>query len=126
MKVITTHVSKWRKFKDDEKYLFIDTTYKSGEQWLAPDKKTLHGYKYGDKTKSDYVLEFKAKMRKSFVDNNDAWSALISETRIVVFACYCPGDCPHPPEFCHRNILVEIFGLACRKLDEDFTYLGET
>jgi uncharacterized protein YeaO (DUF488 family) len=125
MKIITTHVSRWRNFLDAEKYLFIDTTYKSGDRRLAPSKALLHGYKYHGLEQDDYRIQFKIEMRQSYANHPELWEQLVNEERIVVLGCYCPSEPPLPPEFCHRNLLVDYFKRICGSKQIPFTYLGE-
>src|SRR5690606_23141635 len=82
----------------------IDTTVKSGDPRLAPNWRIVMGHKRGTVSDEEYVREYLAMMRRSYLSNRDFWSGLLKRDRVIL-ACYCKKQA----KFCHRYILAEIF-----------------
>ena len=85
----------------------LDITRKSGKEglFLAPSwailRPALDAMRAGRKAEawSVYVPAFFDEMRRSYVANRAAWSALRARERVVL-CCYCTD-----PEHCHRALL---------------------
>lgn len=91
----------------------LDVTRKSGTDglFLAPSWKILRPALDARRRETDepsrhvsvawanYVSAYFDEMRRSYVDNRAAWTALLSRERVVL-CCYCTD-----PEHCHRALL---------------------
>lgn len=91
----------------------LDVTRKSGTDglFLAPSWKILRPALDARRRETDepsrhvsvawanYVSAYFDEMRRSYVDNRAAWTALLARERVVL-CCYCTD-----PEHCHRAIL---------------------
>ena len=91
----------------------LDVTRKSGTDglFLAPSWKILRPALDARRRETDepsrhvsvawanYVSAYFDEMRRSYVDNRAAWTALLARERVVL-CCYCTD-----PEHCHRALL---------------------
>lgn len=98
----------------------LDVTRKSGTDglFLAPSwailRPALDGMKTFRKAEAwqDYITAYFDEMRRSYVDNRAAWTALLARERVVL-VCYCTD-----PMHCHRAILRERILPALGAVDE--------
>lgn len=121
MKLMTTQVAKWRKVKAPA--LFVDTSIKTGNAYLAPTWVLLTEYKGGLISPEEYEERFKniIKMRwNSYSDFRQLVANMAYKEETQVLGCYCAAG-----EFCHRHLLVEFFQRYCEARDIPFEYLGE-
>jgi uncharacterized protein YeaO (DUF488 family) len=91
----------------------LDVTRKSGTDglFLAPSWKILRPALDARRRETDepsrhmsvawanYVSAYFDEMRRSYVDNRAAWTAILARERVVL-CCYCTD-----PEHCHRALL---------------------
>jgi len=118
MELSTCHVAKHRKV-DKETTVFIDTTVKSGVQFLAPSWEMVMGHKAGTLSNEAYTDLFLKRMERSLKRFPYEWGVLLSHPSVCL-ACYCPSGC-----FCHRLLLVSFIKSLCLERGEPFIYRGE-
>ena len=118
MKLYTCQMSQWRYAEN-----FYDVTVKSGDKLLAPTwdllRRSKEATKKGIDYREQYIPEFIALMRVSFMDNKDHWVSLLSHD-VLTIACYCSCD-----DYCHRQTLVTILRSVAEFYNIPFEYMGE-
>lgn len=120
MRIETSVIHRWRKYKESDTHLFVDITRKSGDHVFAPSSALLNAFKYKGLDKEDYRMQYLIEMRRSYRENRERWEELLNSDKIVVLACYCPAG-----QFCHRLLLTEIFKTILLSQGQTFDYLGE-
>lgn len=125
LKVWTLWLPHWRKAKalDIE---VIDTTVKSGLEYLAPTwdmVRMIHDARAGKLdnqiAEAQYTELYTEKMRESYRNNREAWMSLLRHESIAL-GCYCA-----PGEFCHRHLLMGFLEAVARKEGVVFINKGE-
>jgi hypothetical protein len=92
----------------------LDTTVKTGANWLAPTWDIVMGHKNFKINDEQYTEQYLQMLNLSMERNPDAWIGLLRR-RKVVLVCYCgAARC-----FCHRYVLA----LVLEKLGAQ--YMGE-
>lgn len=119
MECYTIQMAKHR-VVDKTKMVFLDTTVKSGERWLAPKWDMVLGHKNRSVSNEQYTKQFREMMNISQETHKEKWDSLFTIDLPIVFACYCPCF-----NFCHRYLLIEILAEYALKHQIPFTYLGE-
>lgn len=118
MIVYTVQLAKWRTCEKLGIPL-LDTTTKSGNPLFAPGWDIVMDVKSNKITPEQYTEVYLERMRQSYRDNPKAWHDCIAQPTVAV-ACYCAAG-----KFCHRHLLVDIFGKLCNHLKQPFEYKGE-
>lgn len=116
--VHTVQISKWRKVKE-KGALMIDSTVKSGHQFLAPSWDIVMGVKHEHITEEEYTEVYEKMMDASIETQRLKWEELIRQGNIAI-ACYCPSG-----KFCHRHLIIPRLEKLCEYARIEFEYAGE-
>ena len=101
-------------------FRMIDTTTKSGVEFLAPGWDIVLSVKADPEYQPEYISIYKKRLRHRYSIDKLPFLDIINNQLPVVFLCYCGKD-----KFCHRFLLVDVFRSLCEHYDIDFEYLGE-
>lgn len=118
IEVWTVQMAQYRLARE-EGIEMIDTTVKSGHNFLAPRWDMVMRHKHGEITDAEYTAEFLPLMEATQAECPDRWDWLLSHNRIAL-ACYCRAGA-----FCHRHLLVDILEKRAKKKGITFVYHGE-
>lgn len=118
MELYTIQIAQWRLAKKLGIH-FLDTTIKTGEEWLAPTWEMVSDIKAGKVSEEAYRAMYVDRMVKSYYAHPDLWASLIRMDKVAI-GCYCA-----PGKFCHRHILKELLQGLCQKQKVPFVYSGE-
>lgn len=116
--VYTVQMGKWRQVKEKGAQL-IDSTVKSGYQFLAPSWDIVMGVKNDQITEEQYTEVYERMMDNSIANQRLKWEELIRQGTIAV-ACYCTAG-----KFCHRHLIVPRLEGLCRNAGIAFEHAGE-
>lgn len=78
----------------------MDTTVKTGANWLAPTWDIVLGHKKGKITDEEYTKQYLRMLDHSLQTHPEQWISLLRR-RKVVLVCFCGREC-----FCHRHVLA--------------------
>lgn len=118
MKLWTIQLSQWRLAKERDIPL-VNTTVKSGLQFLAPRWDMVLGHKDGSVSDEVYTEQYLEMMANNIVRYPEKWEALLEMEELAI-ACYCRAGA-----FCHRRLLVGILEKMCEDRGVPFTHMGE-
>lgn len=118
MRLATAQMHWGKKVKAD--YLVIDTTTKSGLDFLAPGWDIVKRVKEDASYSDEYTRIYLNRLRQRYRENPEQFHELCRSPQPVLLLCYCPKG-----KFCHRHLLVDVFKNLCRYLKIEFVYEGE-
>ena len=118
MKLYTIQLAQWNVAKALGIPL-VNTTVKSGLQFLAPIWTMVLDHKDGIISDEEYTILYYTKMARSLENNPEEWGWLLGMEEVAI-ACYCRHGA-----FCHRMLLVEIIKRQCEDRGIEFAYMGE-
>lgn len=118
IEVWTVQLAQYRLAREQDIEL-IDTTVKSGYNFLAPRWDMVMRHKHGEITDADYTAEFLPLMIASQAEVPEQWDWLLGHSRIAL-GCYCRAGA-----FCHRHLLVDVLEARAKRKGITFVYHGE-